>query len=118
MAKSSRRGRAPQVEEEYEDDLEEGGKPGETLMTALLIVAFSFIFTGMLFAWYTLHKNFDTPFLGVIEKDPGETVKAKAKKDFLKEIGEEGPAEDEGDYADDEYDEDEEDTGEDTGEED
>jgi hypothetical protein len=102
MAKSSRRGRAPQVEEEYEEELEEGGGSGDQLMTALLIVAFGFIFTGILVTWYTLHKNFDTPFLGVIQKDPGEMVKAKAKKDFLEEIGEAVADEDEGDYAEEE----------------
>ncbi|MHC4780125.1 MAG: hypothetical protein ACYTFG_16260, partial [Planctomycetota bacterium] len=90
MAKgSSRRGRAQAPEEDYDDPIDEAeGQQGEGIMTALLIVSFGFIFLGIVLAWWTLHKNFDTPFLGVVQKAPNETVEAAAKTDFAKARGE------------------------------
>ncbi|MHC4599411.1 MAG: hypothetical protein ACYS47_10435 [Planctomycetota bacterium] len=110
MAKaSSRRGRAPQPEEDYDEPMDDMGEAagGESMMTALLIVAFGFIFLGIILAWWTLHKNFDTPFMGVMQKSANKKVKVQAEKDFAKAKGLEVAAadEDEGEY--DEGDEDE-----------
>ena len=106
MAKpSSRRGRAPQPEEEYDEPMDDMGEApgGESMMTALLIVAFGFIFLGIVLAWWTLHKNFDTPFLGVMQKSSAKKVKIQAEKAFAKAQG--LAEEDLGDEADEEYDE-------------
>jgi hypothetical protein len=100
MAKSSRRGRAPQVEEEYDDVVEETADSGDKLMTALLVIAFGFIFVGIVLASYTLHQNFDTPFLGVMQKDPAETVAKQAEKDFNVEMGLEGSSSEDEEWED------------------
>ena len=83
-----------------DDVVEEGSSTGDSVMTALLIVAFGFIFLGIILASYTLHKNFDSPFLGVMQKNADATVEAQAERDFAEKYGEAAPVVDEGDGED------------------
>ncbi|GEM_PF-3148629 len=86
MARGSRRGRAPVEEEEIQEPSGEADG-GDMLMTGLLIVAFGFIFLGIILTSWTLHKNFDSPFLGMVKKAPEEMVEEKAIADFEEETG-------------------------------
>lgn len=88
MAKSSRKAKAPQVVEEppvAED--EAADRQGDSLMSALLVLSFAFIFLGIILAWWTLYQNFDTPFFGVVQKSSNKTVQARAEADFAKATG-------------------------------
>ncbi|MHC5038419.1 MAG: hypothetical protein ACYTHM_13990 [Planctomycetota bacterium] len=105
MAKASRRRPQPAPVEEDMDEPMEDMKVGDTLMTALLIVSFAFIFVGIILGWWTLHQNFDTPFLGMVQKAPNEMVKAQAEKDFRKAQGEKVEGEEEEEYEEDEEEE-------------
>ena len=80
------RGREEEPEDDFLDEEEDFGGPetkaseASQFLTALLIVAFAFIFLGILLTWHHLHKHYDTPFLMVVKKNPGEEVKDDAAK--------------------------------------
>ncbi len=65
------------------------------LLTALLIVAFSFIFVGILLTWHHMHKHYDTPFLGMVKKGAGNEVKDLVAKEMGAEVAEEEPSSEE-----------------------
>jgi hypothetical protein len=85
-----KKGRPREEEPDYDDDIEDdiGGTAdaraaeAQQLLTALLIVAFAFIFLGVLLTWHHLHKHYDTPFLLVMQKSPENEVKRVAARDF------------------------------------
>jgi hypothetical protein len=115
--KPSAKKRGRERQEEPEDDFDEPEDDidpvdpktleASQLLTALLIVAFAFIFIGIILSCHHMYTNYDTPFLLVVKKGPGESVKDLVAKDMGGEV------------ADDEEDDGEEDDGEeDDGEED